>query len=78
MELREYWEIIKRRWWIPVLLTLSVGALSALQLQPWQTPAPTYRASMRMLVGVMPAAEQDVTAYDPTLLCLVDQRVSGG
>jgi capsular polysaccharide biosynthesis protein len=65
MELREYWDIFKRRWWIPVLLTLLVGLLSTLQQQPW-TPQPvTYQGSLRMLVGVMPAADQDVTAYDP-------------
>jgi len=65
MELREYWLIIKRRWWIPVLLTLLVGLISLVQLRPWQTTPESYTASMRMLVGVMPAAEQDETAYDP-------------
>ena len=65
MELREYWEIFKRRWWIPVLLMLLVGFLSILQLRPWEARPVSYSASMRMLVGVMPAAEQDLTAYDP-------------
>ena len=65
MELREYWDIFKRRWWIPVLLSLLVGLLSVLQQQPWTPPPVTYQGAMRMLVGVLPAAEQDVTAYDP-------------
>ncbi len=65
MELREYWDIFKRRWWIPVLLMLLVGFLSLLQLRPWAPQPVTYQASLRMLVGVLPAAEQDVTAYDP-------------
>ncbi len=65
MELREYWSILRRRWWLPVTLALLVGLLSLLQLRPWQPAAPSYSASMRMLVGVLPAAEQDVTAYDP-------------
>ncbi|MFO7634124.1 MAG: hypothetical protein R6W76_16375 [Caldilinea sp.] len=65
MELREYWSILRRRWWLPVVLVLLVGLLSLLQLQPWQSKPPSYNASMRMLVGVLPAAEQDVTAYDP-------------
>ena len=28
MELREYWTILRRRWWIPVVLGLLVGAIS--------------------------------------------------
>jgi capsular polysaccharide biosynthesis protein len=66
MELREYWSILRRRWWIPVLLGLLVAALSLLQLRPWQPKPPSYAASLRMLVGVMPAAGEDVaTYYDP-------------
>ena len=60
-----YWEIFRRRWWLPVGLALLVGALSLLQLRPWQPKPPTYSAAMRLLVGVLPAADQDVTAYDP-------------
>ncbi len=65
MELREYWQIIRRRWWIPVVLTLLVGIFSALQLKPWQPQPVSYNASMRMLVGVMPASNANTTAYDP-------------
>jgi capsular polysaccharide biosynthesis protein len=65
MELREYGTILKRWWWIPVALALAVGALSTLQLRPWVTPPPSYAASMRLLVGVLPAADADTTAYDP-------------
>lgn len=65
MELREYWEILRRRWWIPVALVLLTGLFSAWQMQIWQQRPPVYSASMRLLVGVLPAAEADVTAYDP-------------
>jgi capsular polysaccharide biosynthesis protein len=65
MELREYWTILMRRWWIPALLVLAVGLLSLLQLRPWQPAPPTYTASLRMLVGVMPLEDADTTAYDP-------------
>lgn len=65
MELREHWTILRRRWWLPAILAVLVGMLSLLQLQPWQAKAPSYSASLRMLVGVLPAAEQDITAYDP-------------
>ncbi|CAN5676225.1 hypothetical protein BH10CHL1_BH10CHL1_33270 [soil metagenome] len=65
MELREYWQIVRRRWWIPVVLTLLVGIFSALQLKPWQPQPVSYNASMRMLVGVMPASDANTAAYDP-------------
>ncbi|RIK35405.1 MAG: hypothetical protein DCC55_30380 [Chloroflexi bacterium] len=65
MELREYWHILRRRWWLPLSLTALVALLSLFQLQPWQPPPPAYTASMRLLVGVLPAGEMDVAAYDP-------------
>jgi capsular polysaccharide biosynthesis protein len=65
MELRETWQILRRRWQIPVVLALLAALLSALQLRPWQPVPPSYNASMRLLVGVMPATEADTTAYDP-------------
>lgn len=65
MEMRAYWEIVRRRWWLPLLLTALVAALSALQLRPWAPPPPSYSASIRMLVGVLPATDAPLTAYDP-------------
>lgn len=65
MEVREYGRILRRRWWLPVLLTGLVTLFSVWQLRPWEPPPPSYQAGMRLLVGVMPAAEQDSTAYDP-------------
>lgn len=65
MELRVYWEIIRRRWWLPLLLTLLVAAISAGQLRPWEARPPSYSASMRLLVGVLPATAAPATAYDP-------------
>ncbi len=64
MEVRAYWQILRRRWWLPLLLTLLVALLSALQLRPWQTPPPTYSANLRLLVGVLPVTDPDLTAYD--------------
>ncbi|MEZ4734245.1 MAG: hypothetical protein R3E79_44700 [Caldilineaceae bacterium] len=66
MELYEYWQILRRRWWLPFLLTLAVALISLVQLRPWQTPPPLYTATLRMLVGVRPAADANVTTYDPT------------
>src|SRR5262245_31807790 len=65
MELRAYWEIIRRRWWIPIVLAALVAVISAAQLRPWQAPPLTYHATMRLLVGVLPAAGASQTDYDP-------------
>ncbi len=65
VELRDYWRIVRRRWWLPVVLTLLVAVISAIDLRPWQSPPSTYRATMRLLIGVAPAAAADRTAYDP-------------
>ncbi len=65
MELRAYWEIVRRRWWLPVLLAALVAVLSALQLRPWEARPPRYTASMRLLVGVLPAGDAAATFYDP-------------
>lgn len=65
MELREYAQILIRRWWIPAVLVVLTGLFSAVQLRPWVTPPPTYTASLRLLLGVDPIAQADVTTYDP-------------
>lgn len=65
MELREYAQILYRRWWIPVVLVVLTGIFSAVQLRPWVTPPPTYTASLRLLLGVDPIAQADVADYDP-------------
>jgi capsular polysaccharide biosynthesis protein len=65
MELRAYWEILRRRWWLPLFLALLVAIISAVQLRPWQTHPPSYHASMRLLVGVLPATDAPVNFYDP-------------
>jgi capsular polysaccharide biosynthesis protein len=65
MELRAYWEILRRRWWLPLLLAALVAAISAVQLRPWEARPPSYTASMRLLVGVLPATDALESAYDP-------------
>lgn len=65
MELRAYWEILRRRWWLPLLLAGLVALISAVQLRPWETQPPSYSASMRLLVGVLPATDAPQSAYDP-------------
>ena len=62
MELRQYWQIVYRRWWIIVALLLVV-LLSSMLVRP--TRAPVYVASMRFMMGLEPEAKTgDYYAYD--------------
>ncbi len=62
MELREYWKILRRRWWIPVALMLLVGLAS---LVTYRAPATSYIASVRFTIGV--SADRSVQGVDPIL-----------
>lgn len=71
MELWEYLRILRRRWWIPLMLTILVGIISIIQLgpqaaNPWYANPPShYNVRMRLLLGVMPEGDVESTAYDP-------------
>ncbi len=49
MELREYWKILSRRWWLIVILPLLVLLFS---LITHQEPPATYQAIMRFAIGI--------------------------
>ncbi len=61
-DIREYWRILRARWYIPVLLTVLTVIFSVLTYQP---PPPTYVASLRFTIGVN--ADPNVTGTDPIL-----------
>ncbi len=62
MEMKAYWRIVLRRWWIVVLLPLLVGAGSLALRKP---PEPVYQASMRLTVGIAPEPRTgDYYTYD--------------
>jgi capsular polysaccharide biosynthesis protein len=59
MELREYWSIIWRRWWVPVGLA-AVVALAWLAMQrPWEPQPAVYTASLSFSVGIQPEEASD-------------------
>lgn len=64
MELRAYWRIIARRWWLPVGLALLVAVLSLAMQRPWQARPVSYTASMRFSVGIKPERIPGVYTYD--------------
>src|SRR5512136_1558245 len=64
MELREYWHIVRRRWWLPVGLAVLVGALTLVTQRPWQPRSSSYAATMRFNVGIQPERLSGVYTYD--------------
>lgn len=61
-EIREYWRILRARWYLPVLLTVLTVALSFFTAQ---TPPPTYVASTRFTISV--SADRPLQGVDPAL-----------
>ena len=59
MELRHYWTIIRRWWWIPTLLVLLVLLLTLITQRPWQPRPPLYTTSASFSVGLRPDAPGD-------------------
>lgn len=56
MELRRYWNILKRRWLlvlIPALIVLTAGLVT------YRPAAPAYNAGVRFIVGQLPAENTD-------------------
>jgi capsular polysaccharide biosynthesis protein len=49
MELRQYWRIVSRRWWVVATLLAIVLIVSLLTYHP---PAPLFQATMRFAVGI--------------------------
>jgi capsular polysaccharide biosynthesis protein len=49
MELRAYWRIVWRRWW---LIATLVAAVLAISLVTHEAPSPVYQASMRFAIGI--------------------------
>lgn len=49
MELRQYWRIVGRRWWLVAALVIIVLVVSLLT---YEEPAPVYQVSMRFAIGI--------------------------
>lgn len=62
MELRDYWFVLRRRWWVPALLLVLVAAAIPFTYHP---PAPAYQAGIRFTIGV--SADRNIQGVDPLL-----------
>lgn len=64
MELRLYWKIVARRWWLPAGLVVLVGLLTLAVQRPWQPHPVSYNATMRFNVGIQPERIAGVYTFD--------------
>ena len=65
MELRVYWKILIRRWWLVVVPIFVVALYTAATYSP---PGPTYQVVMRFAAGTRPAGfSEDYDRYYPWL-----------
>jgi capsular polysaccharide biosynthesis protein len=72
MELREYWSIIRRRWWLPVAVTLvALIAATAVGVRG----AAAYKTDMRIAISTIPTPDPNATLYyDPTYYSNLDSE----
>jgi len=54
MELREYWTVIRRRWWVPIALVAIVAIAWVAMNRPWVPRPPSYGISLSFSVGIKP------------------------
>ncbi|HEY65997.1 MAG TPA: hypothetical protein G4O02_15650 [Caldilineae bacterium] len=65
VELRAYWAIIRRRWWLPVAIILLTMLWWVAARQPWRPRPTTYTTSLSFSVGVRPEPRTgDYYTYD--------------
>jgi capsular polysaccharide biosynthesis protein len=72
VELREYWSIIRRRWWLPAAITLVALIASTFVALRGAT---AYRTDMRLAVSTIPTPDANATLYyDPTYYSNLDSE----
>ena len=64
MELRTYFRILKRWWWIPAGLVALTLVFSLITLRPWRPQPPSYTMGMSFSVGVKPQKLSNEFTYD--------------
>lgn len=72
MELREYWSIVRRRWWLPVAIAL-VALIASIFVGI--RGAAAYKTDMRVAVSTVPTPDPGgVLYYDPTYYSNLDSE----
>ena len=75
MELRRYWQMIRRRWLLMVIPALVVGAAALLTYSP---PGLVYNVGVRFIVGQNPAEEATVADQERYYNWLTSEYIVNG
>src|SRR5262249_8425690 len=72
MELREYWAIIRRRWWLPVgVMVIALLASTVVGIRG----ASAFKTDMRLAVSTIPVQDPNAERYfDPTYYSNLDSE----
>jgi len=72
MELREYWAIIRRRWWLPVgVMVVAILASTVVGIRG----ASAFKTDMRLAVSTIPVQDPNAERYfDPTYYSNLDSE----
>src|SRR5207248_3272504 len=72
MELREYWSIIRRRWWLPAaIMVVALIASTAVGVRG----AAAYKTDMRIAVSTIPVPDPNAERYyDPAYYANLDSE----
>src|SRR5579864_430488 len=72
MELREYWSIVRRHWWLPAAVTVVALIASTIV---GVSGAAAYKTDMRLAVSTIPTPDPNgVLYYDPTYYSNLDSE----
>jgi capsular polysaccharide biosynthesis protein len=72
MELREYWNIIRRRWWLPAAITVVALIASTVV---GVSGAAAYKTDMRIAISTIPTPDPNsVLYYDPVYYSNLDSE----
>jgi hypothetical protein len=75
MELREYWRIFARRWWLALLPALVVAVYT---LVTYDKPPTLYQVHMNFTAGLPPQDRPDDYTYDGYYAWLTSEYVANG
>jgi capsular polysaccharide biosynthesis protein len=75
MELREYWRIFARRWWLALLPALVIVAYTLLT---HDSPPTVYQAQMNFTAGLAPEDKPEDYTYDGYYAWLTSEYIANG
>jgi capsular polysaccharide biosynthesis protein len=72
LELREYWSIVRRHWWLPATITLAAFVASSVVAL---RGAAAFKTDMRIAISTIPVPDPNaVLYYDPTYYSNLDSE----